>query len=605
MYEGSARDGGGAGPARPAPPHPPEEDLRLAELRACGLDGPGREAAFDDLAHLALGRLGGDVGLVTFVGAERRWIRGAAGPAPRDEPRDDSLCAWAIGLAGRADGGDGDAGVLVVPDTLADPRVSTAPAVAGPLGVRSYVGAVIRSVGGRSLGTVCVLGAAPRPDLDDAERAALVRLARQAGRVAELRRTTTSLADLAARTDALLAATSDVVVVVDAAGRIAWVSASVGDLLGGDVDRWTGTPADALVHPDDRAAVADSLRAVARREELPPLRLRLVADDGTVVPVEAVASDQLATPGVHGFVVSIRDVRHRVEMERDLTAERSFLRALLDSLDVGIVACDADGALTLVNPATAALHGLPGAQLPPPGWAAHDDLTAVDGSPLAPEDVPLRRAFVEGEVRDAEVVIAPEGAPPRLVSCTGRAIVDDDGERLGAVVAMHDVTEQRAAEGRLRELADRDPLTGLHNRAVLLDAIRDDLAAGHLDALLFLDLDGFKAINDRFGHAVGDRALVAVAERLVAGVARHDLVARLGGDEFVVLARDVRDGADARRLGDRLERLLDDPVVVGGARMRLGASVGVAVPEDDSVDAEGLLVDADRAMYLRKAQRRA
>jgi diguanylate cyclase (GGDEF)-like protein/PAS domain S-box-containing protein len=426
------------------------------------------------------------------------------------------------------------------------------------------------------------------------------------------------------------------------------------------------------------------------------------------------------------------------------------VRQVLDTVAVGIAACDADGRLTLFNEAARTLHAAPeDGAVPPLRWGAHVHLYEPDGlTPLPASRTPLFRAMHEGVVEDVEVVLAPPGRPPRTLRCDGRALHDDDGNVVGAVVAMTDTTAARAAERRLRtahdaltrstaalarseaqfrtafergptpmcrldgdgvvvqlnpalrrllarsssavlgrrltslvvpgdreqvevalaaagspdldvdlvevrlrrpdgtsvwcelavstgeeldgegaaqllvQLADvdarkrreddlerratSDELTGLPNRSALLRALAERLAPGVRTpppGLLFLDLDGFKAVNDSAGHAVGDEVLVEVGRRLRSAVRAEDLVCRLGGDEFVVLF-DVPDGAGdaaADRVA-RLQEAMREPVRTSAGPRAVSASIGTgqaALGEDPSA----VLARADAAMYDSKARR--
>jgi diguanylate cyclase (GGDEF)-like protein len=167
-----------------------------------------------------------------------------------------------------------------------------------------------------------------------------------------------------------------------------------------------------------------------------------------------------------------------------------------------------------------------------------------------------------------------------------------------------EITELRRAERELEHRASHDPLTGLPNRVRLQRELKHALGLAEERnaglALLYLDLDGFKAINDRWGHDVGDRILHELAQRMQRGLRQSDLVARVGGDEFVVLLPGCRDSAAARIVAEALRARLRPPHDLPDGPVHLDASIGIACFPDHGRDAETLLVHADRAMYAIK-----
>lgn len=185
-----------------------------------------------------------------------------------------------------------------------------------------------------------------------------------------------------------------------------------------------------------------------------------------------------------------------------------------------------------------------------------------------------------------------------------RSVLDERGVPIGRIGTLTDITDFKERESELAELALYDSLTGLPNRALLHERLGTAIArtARHktLCAVIFIDLDGFKAINDRLGHAAGDRLLVAVAERLQRHVRATDTIARLGGDEFVVLLEDLYSEEAALSGGHKLLDSLEEPLVVDGRSFCVNASIGIAIaPRCSRLPAE-LLGIADREMYLVK-----
>jgi diguanylate cyclase (GGDEF)-like protein len=195
----------------------------------------------------------------------------------------------------------------------------------------------------------------------------------------------------------------------------------------------------------------------------------------------------------------------------------------------------------------------------------------------------------------------PDGEPARHLSISGKRLLDDEGRTLGWRGVVADVSDKVTGERMLRKLAHTDALTGLANRVVLRDSLAQALRAGRSLALLSIDLDHFKAVNDSHGHSAGDELLRAVATRLLAAVRPDDLVARLGGDEFAVLVRDTDTLAGPEQLAQRIIAALCEPFDNGGRRLRIGASVGIALDDPSVLGVDDLLVRADMALYAAKS----
>ena len=302
-------------------------------------------------------------------------------------------------------------------------------------------------------------------------------------------------------------------------------------------------------------------------------------------------------------------VAETVSMNRRLERDSTFQRALLANLQVGVILVDHRGKLATYNLDS---EGLFAGSLDPGydgSWSELLGLYALDGTLLPEEQNPMLRVLRGERVRALQVVVRPEDGGEHVVSCNGQPILDQNGEQAGAVVAIHDITELKHAQAKLELLARHDALTGLPNRADLVIRIADAFARAERHgtelALLFVDLDGFKAVNDRHGHDIGDELLVAVARRLRAACRTTDVAARLGGDEFVVLCDDLEPGASVGEMVARIRRAIEMPFELPRVEepVHVGASVGVAIGRVGD-EASELLRRADQAMYLEKAGRR-
>ena len=225
---------------------------------------------------------------------------------------------------------------------------------------------------------------------------------------------------------------------------------------------------------------------------------------------------------------------------------------------------------------------------------------------------PAYRAALAGETTVFEVVFYGEGAaketPPveRIHQVHVLPVYDDTGTIKAGMAMAQDATERLQAEETVRWQAHHDALTGLPNRTLLRDRLEQVLAiterSGKFAALLFLDLDRFKVVNDTLGHAVGDRVLRVVAERLMDCLRAEDTVARMGGDEFIILLPSLQAPQDAVRVAQKINALFDAPVRVDAHEIPVSASVGIGLFPTDGRDAESLMRCADASMYQSKHQ---
>jgi diguanylate cyclase (GGDEF)-like protein/PAS domain S-box-containing protein len=282
------------------------------------------------------------------------------------------------------------------------------------------------------------------------------------------------------------------------------------------------------------------------------------------------------------------------------------LSVLLDALDEGIVVCDAEGIVRIANRGALALQGLPTDEdLVGRSFPYSPALCSSDGSPLTESHHPMSRALNGTVVRSEQLQLA--GEDRRHLVASAKPFELEDGS-VGALLVLRDVTTQLEEEAWLMHLALHDPLTGLANRYLLLDYLRRVLlqfrTRGGSIALVFLDLDDFKMINDRFGHDVGDEVLVAVGRRIQGAVRSSDIVARLGGDEFVVAHAASDDPGEIEMVISRIRKTLTAPYQVRGQTLAVSASIGWVAADPRHEDPTTLLVRADREMYRRKSARR-
>ncbi|AWI80702.1 hypothetical protein CEW87_15790 [Parazoarcus communis] len=216
----------------------------------------------------------------------------------------------------------------------------------------------------------------------------------------------------------------------------------------------------------------------------------------------------------------------------------------------------------------------------------------------------FRDSISAGKTWHGELINTHSKGTRYTVDQTITPLLDTTGKVTHYVAILEDITERKNNEERMRHTAHHDPLTDLPNRGLFLDRLGQALALARREArsgaLMFLDLDHFKAVNDRLGHAAGDALLIAVAERLQAQVRESDTVARLGGDEFTIILPSLREPGDADMLADKILHALSQPLTIEGEAIHIGASIGIARFPESGCTIEALLRAADDAMYAAK-----
>ncbi len=339
---------------------------------------------------------------------------------------------------------------------------------------------------------------------------------------------------------------------------------------------------------------------------------RVVPDPALAVPQLGLARGVLAA-GIAGMMAVILafaaltlmlDHLRRINVAlarqgRMLREKTLLLDATLDSMDQGLIMVDAGGVVRVCNERALALLDLPRAMMQArPSYRAVLRHEASRRERRRP-DRSIRTWIERGEAGQTQV---HERARPNGLVLEVRTVPLADG---GFVRTFTDITKRKAAEAEVARLARHDVLTGLPNRALFHETLERSLAdivqRGGACAVLYLDLDGFKSVNDSLGHQAGDELLRRVAAGL-RGIAGDGAVARLGGDEFAVLS--AGGAAEAGALAERLIALFDSPFSVGGHRVGVGLSVGIALAPEHGTDAEPLYRRADLALYRAKAEGR-
>jgi diguanylate cyclase (GGDEF)-like protein/PAS domain S-box-containing protein len=409
-----------------------------------------------------------------------------------------------------------------------------------------------------------------------------------------LRRSDRALRSSEERFRSLVEESADVVVLMDAEGRTVFASPSLTRVLGYRPDDWLGHTPDVYVHPDDQPALDDTWpRLVSEPGSIARYETQVRSASGEYRWCAVVLRNLLTEPAVNGVVANFTDITERMVAREELAESETTFRRLFEANPQPMWVHDRQTlGFLAVNDAAVEHYGYSRAQF------LAMSLRDLDAG--APPEVPdgrtvdrcrpARHRLGDGQVVDVELTSNPIAFRDRAAMLT----------------SVQDVTTRVALEQQLRHQAFHDPLTGLANRALFYDRLQHALARIPLGnaglAVLLLDIDAFKRVNDSLGHTSGDELLVAVSQRLAADLRPADTAARLGGDEFVVLAEGLTDPSEATALAERLQGALTAPFHLAGREVVVRASIGIAsAGPGDTATAEELLRNADVAMYAAKA----
>lgn len=626
-------------------PCPSVEAERLELLHALQLLDTEPEPIFDRLTRLLAQSLGTPIALVSLVDRDRQWFKSRVGLAVSETPRSQAFCAHAIL----------DDQLLVVPDACKDERFVSNPLVLGAPHIRFYAGAPIRSQGGLALGTLCAIDTQPRI-LGAAQLQILQDLADVVSREIQLRETLQLTRSQLSRADAALGES-------EARYRSIFELASVGLSIVAPDGRWlsvnqplcqiVGYSADELqhmtfqdiTHPQDLHSDLDMLRKLAAGEmDAYQLEKRYLHKDGHPVWISMNVSRKVTAHGeLEYFIAVIRDIQARKEVEaalaalrqqleervqerteqlsqanqalrtviesqqraeRDALSREAELAAVIENANDAYISLDQSGIVRAWNRVAEETFG----------WSAGEAIGQTLDRLLMPAEMGnthragIARYLETGESsmlgRRLELPALRKDGTSLIVEVRIRALQLDGKMRFSAF--LHDISDRKRTEAQRESEARHDALTGLLNRRALTEILpiaqaRADRAGSEL-GLLFIDLDGFKAVNDTLGHEAGDELLRAVAALLRQHVRETDTVVRLAGDEFTVLLEGLVNGlADACRIAEKLLAAIAQPISTSHGFACINASIGISLYAAGSgKDSAQLMREADSLMYQAK-----
>ena len=403
--------------------------------------------------------------------------------------------------------------------------------------------------------------------------------------------------------------------VSDAGGDCIYTNAAYHRISGLNFEQALGTNWSMAIHPDDRQRIVVEWRDAVRGQEPFQAEVRFLREDGSVVWTRLNAAAMRDGLTSRGRVQTVEDISGRKAADRELELaqealfeEKERAQVTLSSIGDAVLCTDISGKVTYLNPVAETMTG----------WTAADALgqplgevfRIIDGTNRQPVDNPVQRAIDENRIVGlaTDSILIRRDSFESAIEDSSAPIHNRHGQVSGAVIVFHDVSETRAMAQKMAHLARHDFLTGLPNRLLLTERLSWSIGQAQRHnkqvALLFLDLDYFKDINDALGHLIGDQLLQSVAGRLLKCVRSTDSVCRQGGDEFVILLAEIESLQDAAQVAEKLVAAQLAPHHVEGHELQVTLSIGISIYPDDGLVADALLQNADAAMYFAKASGR-
>lgn len=592
---------------------PSDEQTRLDILYALMILDTPAEPVFDELARLAASLCKTPIATVTFIDGSRQWFKASVGLDITETPRTISFCNHVVR----------DKYAFVVEDTAKHPDFRHNPLVTGTPFIRFYAGVPLLTKEGAAVGALAIMDQKPRK-LNQEKIRFLTMLARQAMAHIELRRQRNELSHLLASHEEIyrqlqwrdnhLREAQRIAKLgsweMDVTSQCLWLSDEVYSIFGVENARQAVTFSDYMksVHRDDAELVTHAVQqAIAglhssfdlvHRIVRKPGETRYVHERGRIVTTEA---------GIAKLAGTVQDITESYLSQK----ERELLHASISKVNDSVMITEASPIdepgprIVFVNRAFEERTGY-----------SHDEMHGhsprILQGPLTQRNEldRIRAALQHHRPISVELINYTKQGKPFWIEME-IAPVAVQGETFTHFVSIQrDITERKAVENKIQQLAFYDPLTKLPNRRLLMDRLEHAIETArrkcNSGALLFIDLDNFKSLNDTLGHDKGDLLLKEVARRLERSVRKSNTVARFGGDEFVILLEDlaadsIEAAAEAEIVGEKIIASFTDPYDVGGYEHSCTPSIGVALFGVNTSGMDDTLKRADLAMYQAKA----
>lgn len=405
----------------------------------------------------------------------------------------------------------------------------------------------------------------------------------------------------------LMSASINAVVIVDHAGAITAFNPAAENLFGRESIRALGTgfdrylPQEFLMPILKHAAHFDSEATI---KEVVPVNRRsvtAVCESGNMIHLTT--SAYFTRLGSQVYTTFVFDHDNEAPQLPDSSSGHQHFQALTNVAPVGILQLGADWTCDYANEMWCQLSGLSMDETEGEGW-----VDAIHSEDVVDALVELREALSDNQIFSRNIRLQQPTGNVTWVTMSATVTINEMGQFTGCLLVLLDVTETHLASEELRFNATHDVLTGLANRSAFLDRLQERLNSNEkrlTTSLLYLDLDGFKGINDTLGHDCGDELLRKVAIRLTSAVAQEDLCARLGGDEFTIIVTSVTEQDDICALAEGIVRSFNDTFEVYDNELHLTTSIGIAITDENTTSSDAFIKQADTALYKAKSSGRS
>jgi diguanylate cyclase (GGDEF)-like protein/PAS domain S-box-containing protein len=385
----------------------------------------------------------------------------------------------------------------------------------------------------------------------------------------------------------------------DQRGLVVKIDEAMTEILGWSSEEMVGRRSLEFIHPEDHALAVDNwMEMLAARGPGRRIRLRHERKDGSWVWFEVTNHNLFDDPAYKCVVSECVDISEEMAAHEELKAREQLLDGVAEAIPVGLFQVDGNRRIIYTNDRLHEILGVERAD------TVDAQLATVSEADRVVLDEAVDEVLGKGMQADLEVELhLPPGGELRFCTISLRPLNGDNGTTNGVIACVADITDSARMRAELTRRATFDELTGCFNRASIMNALKENIASGQRQAeraVVFIDLDLFKAINDQHGHAAGDELLSTVAQRLRGVVRDGDMVGRIGGDEFLAVCPDIGGPEQAMRLAGRLAEAQREGIRVATGDVVVPVSIGVAWSSGEGADADAMVAKADRAMYESK-----